>query len=516
MEKTVEQLEQKITVLEKELETLRLKNQQSEEAYNRLLHSFKEFQRHIFGSKSERFIDNNQGDLFASEPTVEAPKEQEDNIIHIEAHNRRKKKNKFPKDLPRKEVIIKADRICSCGREKHLIRYETTELLNYIPAVFEIIEQKREVLACSCGSIITAPNPPRILPKVQVTNSLLAHVIVSKLHDRQPLYHLEKVFSERFGIDLSRNNLARWFIKSAEQLQPLINLMKDEIIDYDIASCDPTSIQVLAEPNRKPTQKSYWFCMRGGPPDKAVILYDYNDTQHKQFLADWFRDFTGTIHVDAQNIFDDLLALLAYCNAHARRKFEAIAKITKTEGLATQALRFYSKLYKIERDLKSERKLANMTANQFYQKRYSVRQDQSKPIMIEFKTWLDENCLTVLPQSPLGKAFAYVINHWEGLTRFLEDGRLEIDNNHTEREIKPAVTSRKNFLFAKSVAGARALCIHLGLIRTAILHGFDPYKYYMAIFEEIPHCETLEDYERLLPWNIGISKVNNEKMAAAA
>ena len=118
-----------------------------------------------------------------------------------------------------------------------------------------------------------------------------------------------------------------------------------------------------------------------------------------------------------------------------------------------------------------------------------------------------------MPKSPLGKAFAYSIKHWNGLTRYLEDGRLEIDNNGTEREIKPGVITRKNFLFAKSVAGARALCIHMSLIRTAILHGFDPYKYYVAFLEQIPHCKTVEDYEALLAWNIGIKRVREPKVA---
>ncbi|MEE9573837.1 MAG: transposase, partial [Candidatus Neomarinimicrobiota bacterium] len=148
-------------------------------------------------------------------------------VINIAAYKRRKKRShKFPPNLPRREVIIKAeDRICSCGKEKKLIRYEITELLNYLPEVFEVIEQKREVLACSCGcgSITTAALPKRILPKVKITESTLAHIIISKLDDRQPLYHQEKKFDDRFGIDLSRNNLARWFIDSAKALQPLIN-----------------------------------------------------------------------------------------------------------------------------------------------------------------------------------------------------------------------------------------------------------------------------------------------------
>lgn len=141
------------------------------------------------------------------------------------------------------------------------------------------------------------------------------------------------------------------------------------------------------------------------------------------------------------------------------------------------------------------------------EQRYALRQQETKPIMVEFKRWLDEHYLTVLPKSPLGKAFSYCLNYWDGLCRFLDDGRLEADNNLTEQEIKPFVIARKNFLFASSVSGAMALCLHFSLIRTAKRHNLDPYKYYVKVLKAIPYCETIEDYEALLPWNIELGKV---------
>jgi len=193
---------QKVADLKAELDLYKNKYDQSKQAYEQLLHHFKEFQRNRFGQKSERFIDDGtQGDFFSDNPESstsnddsendEDEESDEDNVISIGAHIRRKKKN-FPPHLPRRIEIIEAkSRICSCGKAKVLVRYETTELLNHIPEIFEVIEQKREVLACPCGcsgSITTAANPPRILPKVMVTESLLANIIVSKFHDRQPLY----------------------------------------------------------------------------------------------------------------------------------------------------------------------------------------------------------------------------------------------------------------------------------------------------------------------------------------
>ena len=150
-----------------------------------------------------------------------------------------------------------------------------------------------------------------------------------------------------------------------------------------------------------------------------------------------------------------------------------------------------------------------MTANQ----RTLLRQEKSKPIMDEFKLWLGEVYPTVLAKSPLGKAINYCIKHWEGLTAFLNDGRLEIDNNLTEQQIKPFVIGRKNFMFACSVAGAKALCVHFSLVRMAKAHGLDPYRYYAMVLEALEHCSCVEDYEALLPWNINLEGVNRRKAA---
>jgi transposase len=237
--------------------------------------------------------------------------------------------------------------------------------------------------------------------------------------------------------------------------------------------------------------------MMGGPPDKSVILYDYNAKKHKEFVNNWFTDFNGYLHVDADNSFELVAlngAVLSCCNAHARRKFEPIAKSAKGHGVAKEALLYYNKLYKIEREAKD--KLLT------YEQRHMLRQEKSKPIMEEFYSWLDKMQPTVLPRSELGKAVAYALNHRVEFKRFLDDGRLEMDNNHTERMIKPLVMARKNFMFCNSVAGANSVCMHFGLIQTAIAHGLNPYEYYVILLTNIPYCQTVEDYEKLLPWNI--------------
>ena len=159
----------------------------------------------------------------------------------------------------------------------------------------------------------------------------------------------------------------------------------------------------------------------------------------------------------------------------------------------------YAQLYKIEKKAKREK----MTPEQ----RYQLRLQYAKPILEKFKVWLEEKIHLVPIKSPIAKAMKYALKHWDGLVRYLEDGRLSIDNNHTEQEIKPFVMARKNFLFAGSQEGARALCVHFSLIRTAKLHGLDPYRYYVKVMKDIPYCQTVEDYETLLPWSINLEKV---------
>ena len=498
-DKRIAELEAENAFLRKELDALKKAFEHLSEKYENLQHQLNELLRHRFGKKSERFVESTSDSDEDESTTPEDDSEEDEWVLY-----RRRKKTKNNKDIPKRVVVIpvpEEEKHCSCGCQKTVIRYETKELYNYQPAVFEIIEQKREIVACpkGCdGAMVTAPAPFQVLPKAKVTEEFLAFLIVSKLDDRQPLYHLEQQLHDRYGIECSRQKMARWMIHLVAPLMPMFNLMKDEIIGYSVSSCDATTLQVLREPGRAAETKSYVYCMRGGSPGKEAILYAYNHKLHKVFVQDWYAGFQGYLHVDGDNFFELVGSLpgivLVNCGSHARRKFEPIAKGTKGQGLATDAMRFFKSLYKIERIAKDQALS--------HESRYELRQKEAKPILEAFKRWLDEVYPTVLPQSPLGKAINYCLNLWPGLTRYLEDGRLEIDNNLTEQQIKPFVIARKNFMFAASMDGAEALCLHLSLIRTAKAHGLDPYHYYVKLLKSIPYCRSVEDYEKLLPWNI--------------
>jgi len=504
-------LKSRLSTMEGELLLFKNKYNQSVEAYAQLLHAFKQSQRRQFGESSERFIDQSpaQGDFFSDIQAT--PNSLETEVTPDDQSNpakssrklrkpRQKKSGHFLKSLLRREVIIPVD---NKDENATVIRYEITELLHYIPPVYEVIVQKREVVTFKNSEtnvieLKTAPNPKRLLPKALVTESFLAHMIVSKIYDRQPLYHLQKKYAERFDFVCPRNKMARWMIQSAQALQPLVNLFQDHVIDYDVALCDPTHLQVLNEPGRAATTESYVVTIRGGAPDKSVVLYQYNAEDHKSFLNEFFQDYQGYLQVDGQNIFDvfegNKAISLVFCNSHSRRKFEPIDKASVNKGLANEAMKFYQALYKIERAAKN----ANMTP----EARYQLRQEKTKPLIDKFETFCDEMTPLTLPQSPLGKAFKYVNDRRSGLRIFLEDGRLEVDTNGVERSNKDFALARNNFLFSYSVEGARALCVHASITFTAISHGLDPYHYYVYIMQKAPYCKTVEEYETLLPWNV--------------
>jgi transposase len=478
------------------------KYHQSAGAYTALLGRVQALLRNRFSRRSERFEDADDPQQWLFDEPLNAPdRPRAPAVIDIEAHQRKRRRSvKLPESLPRVETLVPVEdgeRQCGCGCGKIVINHALHERLHYVPPIYEVHVEKREVVACPkgcAGEVRTAPKPPHILPKAKMTEGLLAHLITAKLDDRQPLYHLEKQLEHRIGGGLTRRTMARALIGCHEALMPLVNLLKDAIIDYDIGALDATGLRVL----KSGVGGTPVYCFRGGAPEQSAIVFEYIPSEPGRSVARWFEGFSGTLHCDADTVFGPLLARGAvrasYCNAHARRKFEPIAQASQGEGLAVEALRWYKRLYAVEGKATRE----TMTPEQ----RHALRQRHSKPILDDFNAWAVEVQPLVPPRSSLGKAFNYVASHWEGLCEFVTDGRLAIDNNLTEQQIKPFVIARKNFLFADTEAGARALCTHFSLLRTAKHHGLEPYRYFLHILREVPYCQSVEDFEALLPWRL--------------
>lgn len=279
---------------------------------------------------------------------------------------------------------------------------------------------------------------------------------------------------------------------------PLVKLLEADINDYDIAYADETSLQVLKEKDRAPTQKSFMWLFLGGPPDKRAVVYQYHPTRGHQIPYDFFADFKGYVHADCYQAYVTLgqqehIHHVA-CWAHARRYFVDVAKAHKKQGLAHQVVALIGKLYQIERELKDKDATPALV--------FMARVKKSRTILLQIKALLDDAQLKVPPKSPLGAALFYSLTHWESLNIFLFDGRLELDNNLGERTIKPFVIGRKNWLFHGNDLGAKAGSILFSLIETCKQNKIETFSWFKYVLTHIRQASTLEQMEHLLPYNI--------------
>jgi transposase len=346
--------------------------------------------------------------------------------------------------------------------------------------------------------------PKQPLNKSIATPGLLAAVIDSKFNRHMPLYRQEAMFAEA-GISITRGTLSNWLIHSANLLTPLVKLMEAGIHQYDIAFADETSLQVLKEKGRLPSQKSYMWLFIGGPPEKRAFVYQYHPTRSHQIPIEFFADFKGYLHADCYKAYirlglRDSMVHVA-CFAHARRYFVDVVKASKKEGLAHQIVALMGKLYKIERELKEQNASPALV--------FITRIKKAKPLLDEIKMLLDEAQLKVPSKSSLGTAVFYALNHWEALNAYLYDGRLEIDNNRAERSIKPFVIGRKNWLFHGNDIGARAGSILFSLIETCKQNQVEVFSWLKYVLSNIHQAHTMELLEQLLPYNINRSLLND-------
>src|SRR3990167_5979213 len=414
----------------------------------------------LFGRKSEQSADPDSPQLeFFNEAenlTDTAPEAVADDVEEevVAPVKRRGKRKPLPAELPRVEVVHELpehELTCECGCRKQAIGEETSEQLEIIPMQVQVIRHIRKTYACkACESApVTADKPAQLIEKSLASPSVLAMLLATKYADGIPLYRFEKMLS-RHGIDIPRQTLGRWVIQCGEQLQPLLNLMRDRLLDSPVLHCDETRLQVLHEPGRDPTAQSWMWVQSGGPPDKPVILFDYTASRAQEVplrLLDGYRgylmtdDYAGYNAVAMQEGIERL-----GCWAHARRKFVDAQKVQpkgKT-GRAGMALNLINRLYGIERDLKD----ACDTERQ------AARLQRSQPLLDQLKAWLDKTQPQVAGQTALDRAVNYLASNWSKLVRYVEGGHLPIDNNRAENAIRPFVIGRKNWLFSDTPKGA--------------------------------------------------------------
>ena len=510
------ELVEKNARLSNEKAALELNYQQLQEKYEALLEQIRLFQRQRFGASSEKFHPDQQ-DLFneAEATAEEIPLEEADDTLSAPegASNARKRGRKaLPPELPRIEVIHdlpEEQRHCPEGHELKVIGEEVSEQLDIIPAKIQVIRHIRKKYACPCceAHVKTAAAPEQPIPKSNASPGLLAWIVTSKFLDALPLYRQSGML-QRIGITIARGTLAAWVIRCGELIQPLINLLREQLLLYDIQQMDETTIQVLKETGKKAQSKSYIWVQRGGPPGRQVLLFTY-DSSRGQHVADaLLADYQGYLQTDGYGGYDPVCAnnelIQVGCFAHARRKFDEALKAQGKgraikAGKASKGLIYIQKLYRIEKQIKDLEP----------EERYQERQQQAVPLFDEIRTWLDKSLPQVPPTSLTGKALYYLDNQWDKLICYCKDGRLEIDNNATERTIRPFVIGRNNWLFADTVEGARASGNLYSLIETVKAHDLEPYRYLRHVFKELPRAQSLEEIEQLLPWHVDKEQINN-------
>ena len=487
---------------------------QQKSSIETLRHQLHLFRTARFGRKSEKGVVAEQMALVFDEAilTEEESTPLEKNSTETITYTRAKKgtgRKALPKSLPYLEKIhdlTDAEKQCPCGCTLTHIKDEITEQLDVVPQMtFRVVHIRKKYACKSCEETIRlAPLPKQPIAKSIASPGLLAAVIDSKFNRHMPLYRQEAMFHEA-NISVTRGTLSNWLIHAADLLTPLVKLMSADIHDYDIAFADETPLQVLKEKDRLACQKSTMWLFIGGPPDKRAFVYHYHPTRGHQVPADFFADFQGYLHADCYKAYVSLgrreqLQHVA-CFAHARRYFVDVTKSTKKEGLAHQIIALIAKLYRIESKLKENQATPASI--------FMTRIKEARPILVQMKALMDDAQLKVPPKSPLGAALFYSLAHWEALNTYLYDGRLEIDNNRSERAIKPFVIGRKNWLFHGNEGGAKAGSILFSLIETCKNHQIEVFSWLKYTLANIHLAQTMEELEQLLPYNIDPELLND-------
>ena len=481
---------------------------QKDQLIQNLQHQLHLFRTARFGRKSEKGVVEEQLRLQFDDavPVVDeevAPDVAETTETMTYTRNKKSTGRKaLPKSLPFIETIHDLnddEKQCVCGCALTHIGDDISEQLDVVPQMtFRVVNIRKKYACKACEeTILTAKLPKQPIDKAIAAPGLLAAIIDAKFNRHMPLYRQEAMFAEA-NISITRGTLSNWMIKCADLLTPLVKLMEADIHQYDIAYADETPLQVLREKGRLPTQKSYMWLFIGGPPDKRAFVYQYHQTRSHQIPFDFFADFKGWLHADCYKAYVALGQLEhmthVACWAHARRYFVDVAKLSKKPGLAHQVVKLIGKLYHLESELKDQHAESGVILTR--------REQDASPVLAEIKELLDDAQLKAAPQGPLAKAIFYTLSHWQALTVYLQDGRLEIDNNKAERSIKPFVIGRKNWMFHGNDVGARAGSILFSLIETCKQNKVEVFSWIKYVIANIHKAKTVEQLEKLVPYNI--------------
>jgi transposase len=489
---------ERIRDLERQLDELVATTAELQRSYDCLKEELLALKRLVFGPRRERLPEApGQLHLFDADvappltylPTDPEPGEPSPPRRRCQGHGRKE----IPDHLPRQDVlhdVAPEAQVCSCGRAKTRIGEDVTEQLDYIPGRIVVLRHVYPKYACSCCKDgVTAAEPvANPIARCLAAPGLLAFVLVSKFSEHLPLYRQQDVLG-RHGIFLARSTLCGWLAQCAQLLRPLVDLMRQRVLQAEVIQADETTVSVL-DATRDSTRTAYfWGYLSLG--DQGYTVYDYRDSRGQEGPAEFLKDFRGYLQTDAYVSYESVVQqsggriIPVGCWAHARRNFfdarlSQPREVHYVLGLITQ-------LYDIEDTIRGKGP----------DERLAVRRERSVGVLDRLEAFLREQQIGALPKSQYGQAIAYVLNHCEELRRFTEDGRLEIDNNTMERALRLCAIGRKNWLFLGSDQGGETAAICLSILAGAKRYRIEPLAYVRALLTAASSPEV--DWKSLLP-----------------
>jgi transposase len=421
----------------------------------------------------------------------------------------RREQRKLPEQLPRETRVhhpkgYTPDAPCACsecGGKLRQIGQDVAEQLEYVPGRFKVIRHVRPKLACMrCEGIFQALAPTRPIARGLPGPALLAHVMVAKYCDHLPLYRQSRIYA-RDGVDIDRSTMVGWVGQGDKLIDPLAVALGRYTLAGAKVHADDTPVPVL-DPGRGRTKTGrLWVYVRDdracASKDAPAVWFQYSPDRGGAHPREHLERYRGILQADAYAGYDKLYGngrvVHAACMAHARRYYWDVYEAQKRApgSVAEQALQRIAKLYEIEADIRGRPP----------DERRRQRQERAVPLLKDLRAWLSEMLTRVSIKSDLAQAIGYTLTHWKALTRYCDDGLIDIDNNAAERALRGVGLGRKNYLFFGSDAGGERAAAIYSLVETAKLNGIDPEAYLREVFERIAD-HPINRIEELLPWNV--------------